>query len=100
MGIRKLPGIVKELLDAGLPESTAIAIIENGTRKEQKIITGTLYDILTYNDKIKSPALIVIGEVVKLREEILNKVIVNNIHGEVLNPYEVFNEVLPYLSWL
>jgi uroporphyrin-III C-methyltransferase len=98
MGIRKLPGIVKELLDAGLPESTAIAIIENGTRKEQKIITGTLYDILTYNDKIKSPALIVIGEVVKLREEILNKVIVNNIHGEVLNPYEVFNEVLPYLS--
>jgi siroheme synthase len=85
-------------LEAGTPVSTPVAIIENGTCKDQKLIIGTLENILTYNEIINSPALIVVGEVVKLREEMYNISAIGNKPIELLQTYEVLNEVLPYLS--
>ena len=98
MGIRKLPKIVDEILETGLPASTPIAIIEKGTCKNQKVIIGTLENIMTYNKTINSPALIIVGEVIKLREEIFQLSVIENKPFELLQTNEVFDEVLPYLS--
>ena len=48
-----------------------IAVIESGTTNAQKVVQGNIGNILSKVQgslKIKSPALIIIGEVVKLRE--------------------------------
>jgi Uroporphyrinogen-III methylase len=57
------------LLKVRDPEES-VAIIENGTLAEQRVILGKLkeVDILVERHCIKSPALIVIGEVVKFRD--------------------------------
>jgi uroporphyrinogen III methyltransferase/synthase len=72
MGMRNLPQIVARLLEHGRPPDTPMAVIKNGTRPEQKVIVGNLTDIAA---KVKeqhftSPAVIVVGEVVRLREKL------------------------------
>jgi siroheme synthase len=48
------------------------AIIENGTSYQQMVISSTIQNIYKKADKekIKSPAIIIIGEVVRLRKKI------------------------------
>lgn len=65
MGVHSLPLIVKSLLEAGSPPEKPIALIEQGTLPDQKVVTGTLANILEKADEVKPPAIIVIGEVVK-----------------------------------
>jgi len=66
MGVHSLPLIVSSLLEAGCPSEKPIALIEQGTLPKQKAVTGTLADILEKAADIKSPAIIIIGEVVNL----------------------------------
>jgi len=68
MGLKNLPYIIKSLLNGGLPKNTPIAIIEHGFFPDQKILTGTFETILNKikQQKIKSPVLIIIGEVINL----------------------------------
>lgn len=66
MGMGKLAEIValyKEEAKGKMP----IAIIQNGTRKEQKIIAGNIFDIenLVKEHQLGTPAIIIIGEVVR-----------------------------------
>ena len=72
MGVKNLPRIVKSLLKAGKPQRTPLAVIEGGTLPTQKVVTGTLKDILvkTKKARIQSPALTIMGEVVKLRKKL------------------------------
>ena len=72
MGMRNLPSIVRSLLDEGKPPTTPVALIRWGTRSEQRTVTGTLQDIVkTSTDAgIDPPAIIVIGEVVTLRDKL------------------------------
>ncbi|RLI47024.1 uroporphyrinogen-III C-methyltransferase [Candidatus Bathyarchaeota archaeon] len=72
MGVEKLEGIVKSLLDGGRDPLTNVAIIENGTTNNQRIITGTLNDIVqkAREKRVTPPAVIVIGDVVKMRKEL------------------------------
>lgn len=72
MGVQNLPEIVARLVQHGRPAETPAAVIENGTWPGQRTVTGTLADIVTLAEKerIKAPALVVVGEVVKLREKI------------------------------
>jgi siroheme synthase len=60
------------LIKAGLSDDTEIAIIENGTTMEQRVIKGTLYNIVetVKSAKIKPPAIIIIGKVVSLQEKL------------------------------
>ena len=72
MGLIGLPLICEQLMKHGMSADMPIALVENGTLPEQRIITGTLADI---NDQavaadIKTPALIIIGNVVSLREKL------------------------------
>lgn len=70
MGIGHLAGIVTSLLAAGRNPETPVAVIENGTLPEQRIVTATLADIVpaARRARIGAPATIVIGEVVRLHE--------------------------------
>jgi uroporphyrinogen III methyltransferase/synthase len=72
MGVGNLPKIVPQLIAGGRNSQTPVALIRWGTRPEQETLVGTLDNIV---DKVRSanfkaPAIIVVGEVVKLREEL------------------------------
>ena len=69
MGVKNLPIIIEEFRKTRAPE-TPVAIIEKGTLEEQRVITGTLADIIerAREAKLRPPAITVIGEVVRLRE--------------------------------
>ena len=72
MGVRQSPRIVAALLEAGLEASTPAAFVQEGTRQTQRVVTGTLEDIVQLRDEhqIKSPAVLVVGEVVGLQEQL------------------------------
>jgi uroporphyrin-III C-methyltransferase len=72
MGINNLPHIRSELLQHGRPADTPVALVRWGTTAEQQTLVGTLGDIADCAKKagFESPAIIVIGEVVRLRQSI------------------------------
>ena len=67
MGLQKLDQIVNLYLNEGKHEMP-VAIIQNGTLKNQRVLTGTISDIFqkSKSKNFKAPAVIVIGEVVSL----------------------------------
>jgi len=72
MGMGNLPEIVAKLVEHGRPASTPVAVIQNGTKPEQVTISGNLDNIVNrvLKNKLASPAIIVIGEVVGFREKL------------------------------
>src|SRR5215813_1487740 len=72
MGISHLREIACELIAAGRSESTPAAAIRWGTYETQRTITGTLLTIADEAERVgmRAPAVIVIGEVVRLRERL------------------------------
>lgn len=70
MGVGKLDEITSELLTGGLDPETPAAIIENGTLPEERVIVSTLAELSVDASaaSIGPPAVIVIGEVVRVRE--------------------------------
>lgn len=77
MGLKNLEKNCIELIKCGMNKKKPVAIIENGTKKNQRVIVSTL-DIIAKKSKeknIKSPAITVIGDVVNL----------NSILGEKIN---------------
>lgn len=79
MGMSKLSKIVDVFSLAG-KGNTSIAIIQNGTTREEKFGVGTINTIekVVADNKLSSPAIIVIGEVVNMRVEL------NSIANEAL----------------
>jgi uroporphyrinogen III methyltransferase/synthase len=72
MGVSNLAFIVEQLTKYGRDETTPIALIRWGTRIEQETLVGTLADIVqkVTEARFGSPAIIIVGEVVKLREKL------------------------------
>lgn len=72
MGIKNLPIIIRNLIDHGRDPQTPVAVVRWASTPEQRSVVGTLETIveIVAEAQIKPPALIVIGEVVKLRETI------------------------------
>lgn len=72
MGMGNLKEITQRLLDHGKPGSTPVALVHRGTTARQRVVTGTLQTIeaLAEAEKLQSPAIIVVGEVVKLRDKL------------------------------
>ncbi|HEX7627921.1 MAG TPA: SAM-dependent methyltransferase, partial [Candidatus Methanoperedens sp.] len=72
MGVSMLERNVKELMKHGKSADTPVAVIERGTRPDQRVTIGTLADIvgLCKQRKVKAPAITVIGDVVKLHHEL------------------------------
>ena len=72
MGLSSMPTITRGFIEHGADPATPAAVIENGTRAGQRVITGTLESLAarTAEAEIKSPALIIVGSVVNLRERL------------------------------
>jgi len=72
MGLSSLDAITRGFLAHGADPATPAAVIENGTRAGQRVITGTLETLLlkTSQAQVKSPALIIVGSVVGLRDKL------------------------------
>ena len=70
MGLMRSEHIQQQLVDHGRSSATPIAIIERGTTARQRVLTGTLADLAVLAKQAVSPSLIVIGEVVALRERL------------------------------
>jgi uroporphyrin-III C-methyltransferase len=68
MGVKSLPVITNALMEAGRPSDTPVAVIEHGTLPLQKVVVGTLTDIQEKAMHLRPPSIILIGEVVNLRD--------------------------------
>ena len=72
MGVGNLPFICENLIIHGKPDSTPVILIQWGTFGRQKTLEGTLKDISEKVSaaKFSNPAIILVGEVVSLREKL------------------------------
>jgi uroporphyrinogen III methyltransferase/synthase len=72
MGMKNLPAIVSNLTTEGRSAATPVAIIRWGTRAAQQTVVGTLADIVGKAEaaKMEPPTVIVVGDVVRLREQL------------------------------
>ena len=73
MGVGNLAKIKERLIKEGLSPNIPFVIICNGTLPEQRVIEGRLMDMdeLAEENNVKPPAIVVIGDVVKLRKELI-----------------------------
>lgn len=72
MGLSNIDYIVSELIKYGKDKNTKAAVVMRGTSSKQRKVIGTLQDISKKAEeaKLKSPCIIVIGEVVSLENEL------------------------------
>lgn len=72
MGVGRLEAICRSLVAAGKPTSTPVAVVASGSTPQQRTVVGTLADVAdrVAESGVSNPAMIVVGEVVALREEL------------------------------
>lgn len=72
MGLNSIRVLMRKLIEHGAPAERPAAVIVNGTRENQQVITGQLYDIAkkVETSDLRGPAMIIIGTVVNLRDEL------------------------------
>jgi len=72
MGLVGIEELSKELITHGLSENTPVALVQQGTTRHQRVIVGDLTNIAekVKQEKVKAPTLIIVGGVVKLRENL------------------------------
>lgn len=72
MGLAQLDGLMAEFLKRGADRSMPVAIVDNGTRRNQRVVTGTIVDIAGRAARagLTGPTIIIVGSVVKLHEKL------------------------------
>jgi len=72
MGVAGLERIRDRLVAHGRAASTPFAIVENGSRADQRVVTGTLAELpeIARDHAVRSPALLILGEVAALAGEL------------------------------
>ncbi len=72
MGLGSVGILSEQFIKRGLDRTTPAAVVDNGTRTSQRVVTGDLGNIAdrVVESGIKGPALIIIGSVVSLRDEL------------------------------
>ncbi|HSE11433.1 MAG TPA: SAM-dependent methyltransferase, partial [Rudaea sp.] len=68
MGVAGLETIRRQLVAHGRAAATPVAIVENGSRADQRVTLTTLgeLDVIAREGSIRSPALVIVGEVAAL----------------------------------
>lgn len=88
MGVNNLPYIKEQLVKFGKDPSTPVAVIHWGTTEIQRTVTGTLDSIfdLVKQEQIENPSMIIIGEVVTLREKLswYEDMVIENSHSKAI----------------
>lgn len=70
MGLKQSGYIEQQLMSNGIDQQMPCAIIENGTRREQRVLTGKLSELSELATQAVSPALIVVGSVTSLHNKL------------------------------
>ncbi len=72
MSVGNIERIIRSLIQQGWSEETPIAAIEHGTCYDQRVIPGTLNNFMAKANeaKLRTPALFVVGDVVKLQDKL------------------------------
>jgi uroporphyrinogen III methyltransferase/synthase len=70
MGVEHMSAIVHQLIVHGRSSDTPVAVIREGTTENQFVVTGRLADIVEKAQGIRPPAILIVGEVVNLREQV------------------------------
>jgi uroporphyrin-III C-methyltransferase len=72
MGLSRAQWIQQSLIAAGMCGKTPVALIENGCRHNQRLIAGQVRELaaLVQTHQVESPALILVGDVVALAEQL------------------------------
>ena len=72
MGLATIETVMGEFIAHGASPELPVAVIDNGTRKRQRVVTGTLADIAAkaMGAGLKGPSIIIIGTVVSLRDRL------------------------------
>ena len=70
MGVEHLPEIVQELIAHGRGTDTPVALIQEGTTRNQFVLAGTLADIAEKARQVRPPAVLVVGEVVRYHAQL------------------------------
>lgn len=72
MGLLGIRAVFRELVARGLAPTTPAALVQQGTTWRQRVLTGTLETLpdIVERGGVKAPTLIIVGEVVRLREKL------------------------------
>jgi uroporphyrinogen III methyltransferase/synthase len=72
MGVRTLPRIASELVAGGRPPDEPVAVVERGTLPGQRTLLATLATVAdrAHDEQIRAPAITLVGEVARLREQL------------------------------
>ncbi len=72
MSVANIENIITSLINAGWPNETKIAAVENATCYNQKVLTGTLENFVDtiQKEKLQPPAVFIVGRVVELNEKL------------------------------
>ncbi|KAF1369474.1 siroheme synthase CysG [Yokenella regensburgei] len=70
MGLNQAAAIQQKLLEHGMPSDMPVAIVENGTAINQRVVDGVLTELAALATQMESPALIIVGRVVALRDKL------------------------------
>jgi uroporphyrin-III C-methyltransferase/precorrin-2 dehydrogenase/sirohydrochlorin ferrochelatase len=72
MGLHGIDVICEKLIEHGMSADMPVALVQKGTRPDQKVFTGTLATMpeLVHSTDIKPPTLIIVGEVVQLHDRL------------------------------
>ena len=70
MGLKQSGHIMDKLISHGLDRDMPCAIIENGTRPEQRVFQGKLVELADMAQNAFSPAIIVVGSVTQLHQKL------------------------------
>lgn len=72
MGFAGMDALCRQLIGHGMPADTPAAIVQEGTRATQVVVTGSLATLpaLALEAGVQAPALIIVGSVVTLRERL------------------------------
>ncbi len=90
MGLSALPEICEHLVAHGLSPDWPAAVVQQGTTLDQRVVSGTLetLPVRVAEAALKSPCLIIVGEVVRLREQLAW-------FGDECDGHDECNEAMP-----
>ncbi|WP_454124173.1 siroheme synthase CysG [Kosakonia sp. Marseille-Q7440] len=70
MGLNQAAAIQEQLIAHGMQADMPVALVENGTSVQQRVVSGTLSQLGELAQRVKSPSLIIVGRVVALRDKL------------------------------
>ena len=72
MGLAGLETLCNELINHGMPASRPIALVQQGTTRQQRVLVGTLASLpaIVATSEVHAPTLLIVGDVVKLRDKL------------------------------